>query len=49
MNLVNNTERKTLTADEDKWLFVTGKDIRYFCYDAFLLESDKIWFEEHCL
>ena len=36
VNQVNNVQRKSLTADKDELLFVTG-DIRYFVFDAFLL------------
>ena len=43
MNQVNNELRKTLTAEiKDELIFVSGKDIRYFFLDAFLLVLGKI-------
>ena len=41
VNQNNNAQRKTLTADEDELLFVTGKDICYFSFDTFLLRPGK--------
>ena len=41
VNQNNNTQRKTLTADEDELLFVTSKDICYFSFDAFLLRPGR--------
>ena len=47
MNQVSNEERETLVAEMmDELLFVTGKDIRYFFLDAFLLVLDRIVFFE---
>ena len=43
VNQFNNVQRKSLTADKDQLLFVTGRDIRYFVFDAFLLWPDKIF------
>ena len=37
VNQVNNVQRKSLTADKDELLFVTGRGIRYFVFDAFLV------------
>ena len=43
MNQVNNEQRKTWTAEiKDELIFVSGKDIRYFFFDAFLLVLGKI-------
>ena len=47
MNQVRNEERETLVAEMmDELLFVTGKDTRYFLFDAFLLVLDRIVFFE---
>ena len=39
MNQVNNEQRKTLTAEmrTSCYLSITGKDIRFFFFDTFLL------------
>ena len=42
MYQVNNAERKTLAATKDELLFVTGKDIRYFFFDTFLLGPSSL-------
>ena len=43
MNQVNNGLRKTLTAEiKDELIFLSGKNIRYFFLDAFLLVLGKI-------
>ena len=41
VNQNNNAQRRTLTADEDELLFVTGKDICYFSFDTFLLRPGR--------
>ena len=43
VNQVNSVHRKSLTADKDKLLFVTGRGIRYFFFDAFLLGPGRIF------
>ena len=50
MNQVNNEQRKTLTVEmRMSCYFVTGKDICYFVFDAFVLTLGRMVFFDFCV